>query len=484
MPSAIAYNHPSLVLGNIVDTKLLDFMSQMSRRQSDIDAAHDTLNSLVQMKRSIAMTVNELKEMNIDMSETEKRQTDIDNKIKKLAANYMSIRMDGEEKIQQIIADINKMEIKNDLESIVDFSSSVLKTYPLSSESLNMDSQFFSFDGDVQNDMMANIEKFVRTSTGNNRAISDKTASEVSSQITSQIQNHNISGTLIIVASCTHRNVQMFQPLIIDPDKAVLVWNNIFNGDKIILPRTMDKLPELQNDKLDNSLSVIVGATYGSSFVGMVHILKSETNRIDDFEKIKANLENKLRIGGWMENNAGGFGINESVLNDVKAILSSRDITCHISIITAGAIPSIKSKELSLSMSKLINYDEKTITNVVNIGKAETPTTDSDAKEAQEKAMELKMQNERLNAIIKNMSSIDRDKNKAMDINTLMDAFENYITSISAKNEIVGSPVSFHVKRITKADIYTLWSKKYFTLSRQQQLDDSVKNKEKMLIQS
>lgn len=55
----------------------------------------------------------------------------------------------------------------------------------------------------------------------------------------------------------------------------------------------------MQADGVD-SLSIITGASYGSSFVGMVHILKSDSMQTDDYEKLKTGFDEKLKLGGWL----------------------------------------------------------------------------------------------------------------------------------------------------------------------------------------
>ena len=67
MPISIPYNHPSLVLGGIADTKVMEKITQMRRVQSQTDAAQEKLTSLMQMKRSMTMTLNELKGMGINV---------------------------------------------------------------------------------------------------------------------------------------------------------------------------------------------------------------------------------------------------------------------------------------------------------------------------------------------------------------------------------------------------------------------------------
>jgi hypothetical protein len=464
MPLSITYNHPSLSLGNVVDIRLLNFMTKINRCQVDIDTARDKLNSLIQMKRSITMTINELQDIIMNMDNTKEKQTEIDKKIDQAATDYLSVRMAKEEEIQKFIEQINQLEIPNDLDSIIDFSKKELTILPLSSESLNMDSQYFSFGSSLQDDTLANVEKFIRSSAGGSQSLSDKTAKEVTSHITNQIQNHNISGTLIIVANCTHQKVRMFEPVVIDPDKAVAVWNTVFKEDKIVISKSRMEIPDLKEKGEDKttSLSLITGASYGSSFIGMVHILKSDSNQSDDFENIKKNIEKKMKIGGWLANVSGGFGINEVVMNEVKAILSSQSITSHISIITLGAIPSFKSKESSTNAQNFALIEENTMKKIRGLSPGEKHTTTSDSSEAQQKALLLNIQDARISMLMKNMQMIDQSNNKMLDINSLMTAFDNYIESITKENNTAGVPNNFYIKKITKADICDMWMKKYF----------------------
>ena len=65
MPTPIPYS-PSLVLGAIVDPAAMENLLAMSAVQTPIDAAQETLNSFISMRRSLDMTVQELINMSID----------------------------------------------------------------------------------------------------------------------------------------------------------------------------------------------------------------------------------------------------------------------------------------------------------------------------------------------------------------------------------------------------------------------------------
>jgi hypothetical protein len=470
MPAYISYGHHSLQVGSIVNPELLKKFKELNDLQQQIDAAHDVLNSHIMMRRSLAMTINELSDMKVDINLLTDKLPTIDESITAAAQKYLDTKIANAVKIQDLRSELTGMETSS-IESIIDFEASKYVPLPLSSESLNMDSQYFSFGSNIKDDMIANIEKFIRTSTSNSPGISDKTVKEVSTQVVNQVQNHSISGTLIIVASCTHRNVGMFQPLVINAEKAVQVWNTLYKNDPIDLEQD---LTEMQDGDGNNSFSVITGASYGSSFVGMVHILQEDSKKMGEFEKLKADFESKLRIGGWLSNVSGEFGVNENALNDIRAFLSNQSINCHISIITTGAIPNIASHELSLSIEKLAKVDESTVQKVLGGVHSEISSTDAQAYEAQQKALLLNIGNARVNHVMQNVQKIDEGKNKILDINSLMDAFTNYTNLINGNDSnvherVIGAPINFFVKKLTKRDIIRLLVKK--SISREQETE-------------
>jgi hypothetical protein len=453
--------------------------NRLNSLQQQIDAAHDVMNSHMMMRRSLAMTINELSDMKVDTTPLTKKLPDIDQSISEAAKVYLDKKIQNETEIQNLRSEMSAMETTN-TESVIDFSGSSYISLPLSVETLNMDSQYFSFGSNMEDDMIANIEKFIRTSTKNIPNVSDKTAKDVSTQITNQVQNHSISGTLIIVASCTHRNIGTFNPLAIDTEKVAQVWNILHPDNPIDLTQDLTKKKE-DGDK--ESLSIITGASYGSSFVGMVHILKADSKQMGEFEKLKTEFENKLRIGGWLANSTGGVGVNESALGDIRAFLSNQSINCHVSIITTGAIPGIASSELTLSIEKLAKVDKSTMQSALTIGRSEIPSTDAQAYEARQKKLLLSIEDARVNQILQGVQHIDQVKNKTLDINSLMDAFTNYINIISGKNgiasgnQIIGAPVSFYVRHLTKGDIVRMHNRKYQTTETADKKPEATKPK-------
>ncbi|MBA3681421.1 MAG: hypothetical protein H0W73_09685 [Bacteroidetes bacterium] len=467
MPTSIPYDHPSLVLGNIVDPRVLTILKSISKCQAKVDSSQDKLNSFIMLKRSIAMTINELADMEVDVTELKGRQPEINASITKSAGDYLSSRLENETQIQQLREQLSELEVLEGLESPVDFSLSTLKTLPLSAESLKLDSQYFSFGSNQEDDTMANIEKYVRESTSNLGSKSDDIAGTVSSQINQQRQNHSIAGTLIITASCTHSNVKMFEPLVIDPDKLVSVWNSVNTNTKINTD-TLKFAAASNNNGAGNetedsaNLSLLAGAGYGSSFIGMVHILNSDSSSINPSAKTKGLMDEKLKIGGWLENAAGGFGVDDGFMDNVKSMLSTQSVSSHVSVVVMGAIPSIASNQLKLSISKFAEVDPELISVVTGDESQISDTLNSDAEKAKSGARILNVQNAKIQSLIKGLGKIDHGSNNVLDINSMMTAFENYLTAIKNKDENVGVPISFNLKQLTRSQVESLWQDKYY----------------------
>lgn len=467
MPESIPSYRTALALGDLADARALDLLHQINAHQMKIDAARDRLNSRMALKRSLAMTVNELVDLGVDVTTFQAELRELDTSITASATDYLAARVTHEKSIQELEEKLSELDPPDGLESPIDFGASVLKQLPLSSESLKLDSQFFTFGEQVQDDTMANIERFIRSSTEQLGGRSEEMTRAVTAQVDKQLQHHGISGTLIITVSCTHRLVSVFEPLVIDPDKAIAAWNARYGAEDRIDAdplRPPAREPAATADGAPASLPVIVGASYGSSFVGMVHVLRSESARTGDLDAWKAQLEERLRVGGWLQGVTGGFGVDEEALQEVKALLADQSISAHVGVVVMGALPSIAANSVATGMSMLAESDdreEQAILSLAGGGKGSASTVSSEAEKAVAGARLMNMQQAKMRSLLGALSKIDREGNKMLDINSLLQAFEDYIRAISDTSRIVGVPIHWRVKKLTKADIVALWRKKY-----------------------
>lgn len=464
MPTSIPYDHPSLTLGAVVDTQVLDSLDQVATLNQAIDAAQDKMNSLIMMKRSLAMTLNELLDMNVDVSDLKSEMKALDPQISQAATGYLNTRLKNETSIQKVREQLAELK-QSHIESPVDFVKSTITQQPLAYESMKLDAQYFSFGGNLEDDTLSNIETYVKEANSDLGKGAGDLAKQATSQIQQQHRNHSISGTLIITACCMHRNVTLIEPLVLDLQKAVSIWNaTVGKGDPI---DTNDLATGPANSKPSTSespspgLSIISGAAYGSSFVGMVHILNTDSDGPAE-EKI-ASLQEKLQLGGWLENLSGGFGVNESTLSEVKKTLSTQQVSSHVSLITMGAIPSISSSKIDMGVNRIMQPDPEAINAVLQATNkdADTSTIATGADDARQGNQLLSIQNAKIQTVMKGLEKIDHGSNQVMDINSLMNAFDNYIKSITDGATIVGSPVHFYIKKLVKSDLIKMWQKRH-----------------------
>jgi hypothetical protein len=466
MTTIIPIEHPSLALGGVVARNVLKPVADIVSNQSRIEGAQQKLSSYLLMKRSLAMMVNELLDMGIDTNDVKPRLDEVDQAIKRAATEYMTTRLGAEEAIQAAREELSAVASLELIESPIDFGASQLRSIPLSSDSLKLDAQYFSCIDESEEDMAANIERYVRDSVGGLESRTGDLAKEAGAQVARQLKNNSMTGTLVITASCGHRNVSLFDPLVIDPDKAVAAWNRLFPSSAL----RSDDRAQMQaataqaGESTDDSMSLVTGVTYGSNFVGMVHFLNTSGVSTGVDEETAKRVRERLQIGGWLEHASGGFGVDQESLNEVRKILSMQSVSAHVSVIVSGALPSIASNEVKLTISKIAQQDpmkgleQPTIAGDDTGGEA--GSIDSDAARSKKVNQAVKLQNARTNSLIRALNEADRGANRVLDVNSLMGAFENYLAAI--QKEGAGVPTGFHLRAIGKPEIAKLWLQRNF----------------------
>ncbi|MBA3681419.1 MAG: hypothetical protein H0W73_09675 [Bacteroidetes bacterium] len=467
MPSTIPYD-PSLVLGNIVSQDKLDNLIAISAAQSPADAAEDTLNSLIALKRSLDMTVQELIEMNIDVADVIKESQDVGTQIADAAKEYGKAKVQAEKTIQPLKAKIRTLS--DSVESPIDYNKTQIKQMPLSADSLQMNCQYFAFDQNQQDSgtHAATVAAFVGDSVsgfGDSYSFQAKTSAQ--SQVNSQHQNHNISGTLVVTITCTHKDAVLLAPFILDVDKSVRVWNSLFPDDMIKTTdvKSIIKTMAQQDTAQEKSFTVLSGETCGSCFIGMVHTLNAtDTTSTETMYSIAESIQGQFSVGCWFVQESGGFGVDSSFSNDAKNLLSSQSITSHCTLTVMGSIPSIKSNNVLMAVQSFTDFDGassmKAVQTLQNATADDMTTVDSAASNARTGGQMVAMQTAKINATLSGLSTIDNQNNKVIDTNTLMDAMEDYVNKCIAGN--IGIPINYYLKPITKSQIAQMWLAKYY----------------------
>jgi len=469
MPSTIPYD-PSLVLGNIVTKEKLDIVTAIASAQAPADAAEDALNSLISLKRSIDMTVQELIEMNIDATELIKESQETGKRITDAAVAYGKAKLAAEKAIQPLKARIRM--VNDSIESPLDYNKTgIKKDMPLAADSFKMNCQYFAFDQNQQDSSShaATVAGFVSESVEGgfgfgSASFSSEAKMSAQSQMSSQHQRHSISGTLVITITCTHKNAVLLAPFILDPDKAVRVWNALYPDD-MIKTNSLSSIMEIlkkQETRQEKSLSIISGETCGSCFIGMVHILDvTQTSSSEALYSVAESLQAQFKVANWFESASGGFGVSSSFSNDAKSLLSTQNVTSHCTLTVMGSIPSIASSEVKMGVKEFADFDPMAAVVKVQAATAsEMDTIGSSASSARTGAQMQSMQASKVTAALSALSDIQKTSNKVIDVNSLMTAMEDYVKKCLDGN--IGVPINYYIKPITKSQIAHMWVAKYY----------------------
>ncbi len=466
MSTTIPYD-PSLTLGNIVPQKHLDVLLKISELQTPINEALEELNSAILLKRKLSMTMQDLINMHIDTTELHKSMEDVSKQILDAAKSYAEISVKNLPLIAQQRKQIS--QVGDSVESPIDYNRSQIKKIPLAADSLTMDCQYFSFDeeGQKSESAMASLKSYVSASVSYMGAkVSSQATDSAMSQVNQQREHHDIQGTLVITANCTHKQAMLFAPFMIDVDKGIRAWNEIFPDDmiKINSPASIEKISREQETKQAKYFNLLSGATYGSSFIGMVHVLReSSTQSRQAMFSAAASLQAQMEIGAWFESIEGGFGVSSSFSNSAKKLLSQQQISSHISLVVMGLIPTIEANDIQLAVKQFSNFSPDQMMGELaalqNATTAEESSVHQGAQNARTGGQLQALQGAKIKSVMTAVSEHQDGSNKMLDINSLMTAFTDYVSKASQGN--IGVPINYYLKPITASQLAQMWVAKY-----------------------
>lgn len=473
MPQSIPYD-PSLTLGNLLPNAKLKALGEISELQRRIDELEYAMNSNMELRRSLDMTIAEMNNLGIDSSSLDQARKDADNAIKESATAYAQERATTMKNIAEKKGKIGA--ISTSIESPIDYNKTQIKKMPLSSDSLRMNAQYFSFEQQQESaeNTIKQAKAFVSAMTsflGTER--SAELTAAVGKQMTAQKQTNDLEGTLIITVTCTHKDAVLLAPFVLDVDKAIRVWNSLCDEKDIPQDKRI-KIDDVKNfqtiakeegTKDEEKLHLLSGVTYGSSFIGMVHVLKSTSSQSSqNISTIATSMQAQMETGNWFASASGGFGIDASFANDVKSLLSSQSLTSTVSIITMGSIPVIKSNEIQMGVQKFADFDPakmmEKLAVAANATNSEQASVAERAQAARTGGQMLAIRDAEIKSVVTGLAPIDERKNKVLDTDTLMTAFEDYVNKAIAGN--LGVPINFYLKSITRAQLAQMWVAKYY----------------------
>lgn len=474
MPTSTIPYDPSLVLGMIVDPQKIKDLEKIASLQKPVDAERDHFNALLRQKLSLDMTMREL----ISLGATPDQVKDLKTQIGQLMTDLTKVAVSLAKKVKTAEAAIAKTksaqgqkQIGSQLQSPIDFAASQLQSMPLSSDTMNMDVQYFRYEDNEQasRSTASSISTFVGAKVTSLLGPSYGASAGASAHQTSTAayDNHGIFGTLVICANCTSRDVQMFSPLKLDPDAAVESY--VFSGKGSMPVEDIEEMKRLALAKISledraKGIPVIVGESYGSSFVGFVHFEKlEETSSSQSTESVAAQARVEAEADLFLRSISGSFGMDAQSANSLKQLLSTSDIQSHCALITMGLIPSIKSNNVTTAVKELKGSVQERMAELAamqdasNSGIMSVASGGASAKKGQSLQQ---MSSAYIKSSVEAVGEMDKSNNQVIDLNSLMTAFDDYVAK--AGDGKTGVPINFYLKYVTQRDIAMEWMQKYY----------------------
>ena len=472
MATSIPFD-PALVLGNLIHPEDIKQLEEIAAAQKPVDTAQNKLNQSISTKRKLDMTLQEMVEMSVpvdSLAKFKRQIIEVEEKIADNATEYGDAVIALQDSGKGFAGNIDIQEMP---ESPIDWNKSGLKKMPLSSDTMITDAQYLRNE-EEDDGSQAHADSVAASASATFSSIwgpkySSKASASIKQAVLKQTSKHKIAGTLVITATCTHKNTDLFAPFLMDPEKAVYAWNATFPDDQIQTTDLKTLVAAIKNadgkgktDK-DKFLSLLSGQTIGSSFVGMIHVLQSESS--DSTQKSNsgaAKLASKMEWGGFFASGSGSFGVDKDFSNNVKNLISTSEVTSHCSLVTMGIIPTLKSNLVTTSISTL-KPDAKEVMGQLSAIQQATDTDVNSVSSENGKAKTgkqfIELNNEYIKNVVSSVKEAQDKDNKMIDVNSLMTAFDDYVQKAEAGES--GVPINFFVRQIDKPMIAKAWLKKF-----------------------
>jgi hypothetical protein len=231
----------------------------------------------------------------------------------------------------------------------------------------------------------------------------------------------------------------------------------------------MLQIAENEGTTAEKSFNIISGATLGSSFVGMVHVLKTEDSTTSQDDDSRASdLRGTLSLGSAIASLKGGFGVDKNFARDVKRLLSTQNINSHITLITAGFIPTIKANQVALGVKQFANFDPADmmtkLAKLSDFTSADRNSLQQAATAARTKGEFVALKTANIESVMTSLAKLDDGQNSMFDISSMVVAFEDYVKAASAATPetAIGVPINYYLKPITRTQLAEMWVSKYY----------------------
>jgi len=503
MSSSIPYD-PSLVLGHLVPEHKVQELKDVAEVEKPARLAERKMNNLKTSSYKMKMVLEEMENFDGVPLRTKimlrAEYNRLNEEVADATVETVMETIQCQRELNKLLDKQEQHQISSSVESPLDFALSPIESYPLSSDTLNFDVQYFRNEGNKEDSSghAAQIASFVSNKvqntansigTGADASISQ----DVKANMTTQTTNHLTEGTIVIIAHCTHRASDIIAPVVLDPKKTVSAWNATFPRDKLKRNAVSMFDAALREDDRRigrNILRLLSGCTRASSFVGFVHISKTErTETAQSSAALASGMKSIIQQNMALSQMSGQFGGSKALSQNLKNLMSTSQVENHCSLITRGIIPNISSNEVLTTVMSLkpqpsdIMAQQQAIlasseTNINN--NMESVSFETLGNTARNGAQYMELNSSYMKDSVSTIHGLTTEGNKVIDTNSMLTAFTNFIDL--ARKGKCGVPVNFFIKEITKREVAECYINKYFpngasdgTLARMGQLGQEQK---------
>lgn len=476
----------TLVLGNIIDTSRIETLKATADAQKKLNGAEDKYQASLRNKLSLDMDMAETMRLGVyenddaALKEMQEAQSTANVEVKKALKGKVNARVEYQTKLMAQLEATPQTTFGSEPDSPIKWTDSKMEYLDLSSDTMNMNVQFFQNDENDQdsNAHTSKVASFVQTTVSSifGGAAGASASAAAHASVSAQKEHHQIESTLVIAVTATHKKAQQFTDIKWDADKLVAAWNTKMPSEKITLYGDGIKAMYTELLAQDNAassstaktdLQILAGRTFGSSFIGFVHFVKqTETASFQDMQTTAVAAQGQATYGGFFATVTGKFGMDASYSKDIKSLLSTTSLQSHVSVITMGIIPSIASQQMETTVKEFTKFSPDELEGKLNIlansnqGSARG-AMDMESGAAQSiRAGEINgAQKGKIESVLTGVSSTDAITNQVLDTNSLMLALDDYVKI--ARDMEGGVPVNFYISSIPKKTVISEWFKEH-----------------------
>mmetsp|Transcript_9232 Transcript_9232/g.10537 ORF Transcript_9232/g.10537 Transcript_9232/m.10537 type:complete len:504 (-) Transcript_9232:144-1655(-) len=482
--TSIPYDR-TLVMGNLVSLQKIKNLMDVAECEKPQLLAEERMQALMLSNYKMKTISLEMENMNVPAEDLEMLNGELrrlKSSVSKAAISLARETIACQNRMFDVLDQQGQKRIGFGVESPMDYSLSKVSQFPLASDTMNFDVQYFSVESrkDSVSAHTSTVTSHIHAKVGAGIKVDAGMAMDVRNTMMSQSSQHSLEGTIVITADCNHRQADIIAPLILDPKKSVESWNMSFPLDRLhtdpvsmygaALPPNDSELEKFAEDFFgQNAMYLLSGCTRGSSFVGFVHILKREgTNSSETASIVAGEMKVAIERNMALASMSGSFGLGGSVGQSLKNLISTSKIENHCSLVTRGVLPNIAATEMETVIRTLKPNPQEIMEQLSAINNASGMAVESDSSKGFQEmgsAARTGQQFQQLNSdfaqkTIGTIKEINTKDNKVIDANSLMNALTDYINKAQAG--ACGVPIAFFVKRVTKREVAASYINKYY----------------------